>query len=84
MIAKENEAMQEASETLYNMHCEQTIRDMARAREDQRRWENGMKRHIADLEADIEKLSSDNEDLSSELAKKDAKIAELERLLNNR
>ncbi|MBO5241870.1 MAG: Rpn family recombination-promoting nuclease/putative transposase [Lachnospiraceae bacterium] len=84
MIAKENEAMQEASETLYNMHCEQTIRDMARAREDQLRWENGMKRHIADLEADIEKLSSDNEDLSSELAKKDAKIAELERLLNNR
>ena len=65
MIAKENEAMQEASETLYNMHCEQTIRDMARAREDQLRWENGMKRHIADLEADIEKLSSDNEDLSS-------------------
>ncbi len=39
MIAKENEAMQEASETLYTMHCEETIRDMARAREDAIRLE---------------------------------------------
>ncbi len=76
MIAKENDAMQEASETLYSMHCEQTIRDMARAREDALRRENGMKKHIATLEAD-------NERLAHEVAEKEEEIARLLKLLNN-
>ena len=81
MIAKENEAMQEASETLYSMHCEQTIRDMARAREDALRRENGMKKHIATLEADNERLSSDNKKLAHEVAEKNEEIERLLKLL---
>ena len=77
MIAKENEAMQEASETLYTMHCEETIRDMARAREDAIRLENTYKRMIADLEADKKTLSSDNEKLASEIAMLRAENAKL-------
>lgn len=66
MIAKENEAMQEASETLYSMHCEETIRGMARAREDYNRLHNYIDHKIAGLEEDNEKLSSDNEKLSAD------------------
>lgn len=77
MIAKNNETLQEASETLYSMHCEETIRGMARARQDYNRLHNYLDHKIATLEADNEKLSSDNEKLSSALADKDAEIASL-------
>ncbi len=77
MIAKENEAMLEASETLYTMHCKETIRDMARAREDAIRLENTYKRMTADLETDKKTLSSDNEKLASEIAMLRAEIAKL-------
>lgn len=40
MIAKQNSTLQQASETLYTLNCDQTIRDMARAREDAIRHEN--------------------------------------------
>lgn len=40
MIAKQNSTLQQASETLYTLNCDQTIRDMARARE---RMLSGMK-----------------------------------------
>ena len=74
MIAKENEAMLEASETLYSMHCEQTIRDMARAREDQIRWESSMTKQLATLEEDKKRLTA-------EIADKDAEIQRLLKLL---
>lgn len=67
MIAKENEAMQEASETLYHMHCDQTIRDMARAREDALRLERGMKKQIAMLTEDNKRLTEENARLRAAL-----------------
>lgn len=81
MIAKNNETLQEASETLYSMHCEETIRGMARARQDYNRLHNYLDHKIATLEADNEKLSSNNKKLSSALAEKDAEIAKLQALV---
>ena len=69
MIAKNSETLQEASETLYSMHCEETIRGMARARQDYNRLHNYLDHKIATLEADNEKLTSDNEKLSSDIEK---------------
>ena len=40
MIAKQNSALMQATETLYALNCDQTIRDMCRAREDAIRHEN--------------------------------------------
>ena len=95
MIAKNSETLQEASETLYSMHCEETIRGMARARQDYNRLHNYLDHKIATLEADNEKLTSDNEKLSSDneklsadneklssaLVEKDAEIAKLQALV---
>ena len=58
-----------ASETLYSMHCEETIRGMARARQDYNRLHNYLDHKIATLEADNEKLTSDNEKLTSDVEK---------------
>ena len=69
MIAEQNESIMEASKTLYNMHCEETIRAMARARQDAVRLENTYKRTIADLEADNKKLTSDRAKLADDNAK---------------
>ena len=95
MISEKNEAMQEASKSLYTMHCDETIRDMARARAERLAWEThitgenaAMKTEIEKLSSDNEKLSfdneklsSDNEKLSSDNEKLSAKIAKLEALL---
>jgi len=70
MIAEKNEAMKEASESLYTMHCDQTIRDMARARAEQLAWEKHVKEENSVLKAE-------NEKLASTLAEKDAEIARL-------
>ena len=69
MIAKNNTVLTQASETLYALNCDQTIRDMCRAREDAIRHENYMKRMLAEQEA--------------ALAEKDAEIARLKALLEN-
>ena len=58
MIAKNSETLQEASETLYSMHCEETIRGMARARQDYNRLHNYLDHKIAKLEALVEQLKS--------------------------
>ena len=55
--------------TLYSLNCDQTIRDMCRAREDAIRHENYMKRMLAEQEA--------------ALVAKDAEIARLKALLEN-
>ena len=88
MIAEQNESIMEASKTLYNMHCEETVRAMARARQDATRRENMYNKVIADLKVDNEKLSSDNTKLSDDIAKlaaanleKDAIIEQLQKRL---
>ena len=81
MISEKNEAMQEASKSLYTMHCDETIRDMARARAERLAWETHITGENAALKTEIEKLSSDNEKLSSSLSEKEAEIAKLKALL---
>jgi len=74
MIAEKNEAMQAASETLYNMHCEQTIRDMCRAREDSIRRENAYNKLITEQDATIAKQNA-------EISRQNAIIEQLQKQL---
>lgn len=53
MIANENESMQEAAQTLYDLHCDETQRDMARARQERIAWETGMQRMLAEKDAQL-------------------------------
>lgn len=69
MIAKQDSTLQQASETLYTLNCDQTIRDMARAREDAIRHENRINKLLAEKDATITELN--------------ARLAKLESLLAN-
>ena len=70
MIAKQNAALKQATETLYALNCDQTIRDMCRAREDAIRHENRMKRELADAKAEIADKDAEIARLKAELAKR--------------
>lgn len=66
--AKQDAALQQATETLYALNCDQTIRDMCRAREDAIRHENRMKRELAETKtalaeamAEIARLKANQE-----------------------
>ena len=90
MIAKNNTVLTQASETLYTLNCDQTIRDMCRAREDAIRHENYMKRMLAEQEAALAEKDASIAEKDAEIAQKDAsiaaqaaRIAELEALLKN-
>ena len=83
MIAKQNVALKQATETLYALNCDQTIRDMCRAREDAIRHENRMKRELAEANAAIAEKDAaiaDKDaklsDAKAEIADKDAKLAD--------
>ena len=76
MIAKQNAALKQATETLYALNCDQTIRDMCRAREDAIRHENRMKRELAEANAAIADKDAKLADKDAEIADKDAKLAE--------
>lgn len=76
MIAKNDKYLMKASETLYSLHCDQTIQDMCCAREDYIRLHNTIDRKIADLEADNEKLSCDNEKLKATIRAAGLKLPE--------
>ena len=83
MIAKQNAALQQATETLYALNCDQTIRDMCRAREDAIRHENRMKRELAEANAalsDAQSMIADKDaalaDAMAEIAKLKAKLGE--------
>ena len=77
MIAKQNAALKQATETLYALNCDQTIRDMCRAREDAIRHENRMKCELAEANAALA-------DAKAEIADKDAEIARLKAELAKR
>lgn len=76
MIAKQNSTLQQASETLYALNCDQTIRDMARAREDAIRHENRVNKLLAEKDACIAEQNTTITELNARLAK-------LESLLTN-
>ena len=76
MIAKQNVALKQATETLYALNCDQTIRDMCRAREDAIRHENRMKRELAEANAAIAEKDAAIAEKDSAIADKDAKLAD--------
>ena len=91
MIAKQNAALKQATETLYALNCDQTIRDMCRAREDAIRHENRMKRELAEAnaalaeaQAEITDKDAKLSDAKAEIADKDAEIARLKAELAKR
>jgi hypothetical protein len=69
MIAKKDPAFQEASETLYVMNSDETIRAQCRAREDyywmERSREKEHERVLAELDAANSKLDAANSKVSS-------------------
>ncbi len=76
MIAKQNAALKQATETLYALNCDQTIRDMCRAREDAIRHENRIKRELAEANAALADKDAKLSDAKAEIADKDAKLAD--------
>lgn len=76
MIAKNNTVLTQASESLYALNYDQTIRDMCRAREDAIRHENYMKRMLAEQAAALAEKDAS-------IAEKDAEIARLKALLES-
>ena len=76
MIAKNNTVLTQASETLYALNCDQTIRDMCRAREDAIRHENYMKRMLAEQAAALAAKDASIAEKDASIAEKDASIAE--------
>ena len=75
MIAKQNAALKQATETLYALNCDQTIRDMCRAREDAIRHENRMKRELAEANAAIADKDAKLADAKAEIARLKAELA---------
>jgi peptidoglycan hydrolase CwlO-like protein len=82
MIAKKDPAFQEASETLYVMNSDETIRAQCRAREDyywmERSREKEHERVLAELDAANSKLDAANSKVSSLTSKLDAANSELD------
>ena len=76
MIAKQNSALMQATETLYALNCDQTIRDMCRAREDAIRHENRINQLIAEKDAAIAEKDAALADKDAELSDAKAAIAE--------
>ena len=78
MLAKGNEYLQEAAESIYIANADDIVRQQCRAREEAERYERTMKRDMQRLKEDNEQLKADNEQLKADntLLKKD--ISELQ------
>ena len=70
MIAKQNSALMQATETLYALNCDQTIRDMCRAREDAIRHENRINQLLAEKDAALAEAMAKIAKLEADLRKK--------------
>ena len=66
MIAKENEALTQAAETIFQLSAEETIRQRCQARQDYYRKQNTYQKMIADLTAENSSLTTEVQDLSAE------------------
>ena len=65
MIAKENEALTQAAETIFQLSAEETIRQRCQARQDYYRKQNTYQKMIADLSAENNSLTAENSSLSA-------------------
>lgn len=91
MLAQNNEYLQEAADSIYKANAEEIVRQQCRAREDAERRERTLVRNYnllkQDLAAANENLAAANENLASakeENTALQARIHELESLLNNK
>lgn len=66
MIAKKDEYLREASETLYVMNADEIVRQQCQARADYYRLHNSINQKMEELSSQVEKLSSENDSLTSE------------------
>jgi hypothetical protein len=66
MIAQKDPALLDASETLYTLNSDETIRARCRAREDYERLHNTINRRLNELTTKNEELSAENKSLSAE------------------
>jgi predicted transposase/invertase (TIGR01784 family) len=77
MIAKKNAAFQEASETLYELNSDETVRAQCRAREDYYRMQRRQQREHERVLAELDDANSKVNYLSSELDTANSKVTDL-------
>ena len=83
MLANNNEYMNQASSTIYQLSQEEQIRLQCRAREDFIRTQNDRIYLMEQKDAKIAELESQNAEFSAQIAELSAQIAELSAQINN-
>lgn len=78
MLAKDNEFLQEAADSLYMANADEITRQKCRAREDAERHERTMKRDIRLLKKEVSTLKEEKQSLESQNAILEARIKELQ------
>lgn len=78
MLAKNNEYLKEAANSIYQANADDMILERCRAREEAERRERTMQRDIRLLTEENERLTQDNDILQQELVSLKQRIAELE------
>ena len=81
MLAKDNEYLQEAVESLYVANADEIVRQQCRAREDAERLERTLKRDNKLLKEQLAERDATIADMSTTIADKDAEIAALKEQL---
>ena len=81
MLAKNNEYLQEAAESLYVSNADEIVRQQCRAREDAERLQRTLERDNKLLKDEKTKLTKQLDEKDKQLDEKDKRIAELERQL---
>lgn len=76
MLAKDNEYMDEAAQTLYKYNSDALIREQCRARETRLFFERATQAKIEELTEENTQLTNENTLLTEALAEKDASLAE--------
>lgn len=81
MLAENNEVLQEAAATVYQLSQEEMIQEQCRAREDYERLWNTINRRLERATAELGELKEENGELKEENSELKAELARLQRLL---
>ena len=79
MLAKENEYMQDAANSLYAANADEIVREQCRAREDAERRERSLKRDKRRLSQENSELVAQVSEQAAQLSEKDAQLREKDR-----
>ena len=79
MLAKENEYMQEAANSLYAANADEIVREQCRAREDAERRERTAERNYRKAMQEKSKLIAQVSEQAAQLSEKDAQLREKDR-----